>query len=141
MKNKLIAAFLVIVMAVTQLGAFAFSDMAEERFSWAVEAVEAMAEKGIINGYPDGTFQPDNGITKIEAILLISRILGINDDVYSDSLEDIYSIYKEDLKELDLQYENEIAFLLDIAGAYVIVYFTLAAQNGYLKCVVLTMLP
>lgn len=89
-----------------------FSDVNEKQYSWAVAQINEMAEQGIINGYPDGTFKPANGITKIEAMLLISRILGINNDAYSSELDDIYSLYEDELGELNLQYENEVAFLI-----------------------------
>ena len=39
-------------------------------------------------------------------------VSGINDDVYSDYLDDIHNIYKKDLKKLNLQYEKEVAFLI-----------------------------
>ncbi len=115
MLKKIISISLIITMVLSfafVVSAEGFSDVDEAKYSWAVTQINDMAEKGIINGYPDGTFQPANGITKIEAMLLISRILGINNDVYSDSLDDIYSVYEEDLDKLNLQYENEIAFLI-----------------------------
>ncbi len=99
-------------LSMVAFGAGGFSDVDEETYSWAIEQINDMADKKIINGYPDGTFQPANGITKIEAMLLISRILGKNDDVYADVLEDIYKIYEEDLEELDIQYDEEIAYLI-----------------------------
>jgi len=113
--KKIISISLIITMILsftTVVFAEGFSDVDEAKYSWAVTQINDMAEKGIINGYPDGTFQPANGITKIEAMLLISRILGINNDVYSDSLDDIYSVYEEELDKLNLQYEKEIAFLI-----------------------------
>ncbi|MBR4892837.1 MAG: S-layer homology domain-containing protein [Clostridia bacterium] len=116
MLKKLISITLVITMflslSAVSFAANAFSDVSEEDYSWAVSQISEMADKGIITGYPDGTFKPDKGITKVEAMLLISRILGIKNDVYSDKLEDIYDIYEDDLEDLDLQYKNEVAFLI-----------------------------
>lgn len=115
MLKKIISISLIITMVLSfafSVSAQGFADVDEAKYSWAVTQINDMAEKGIINGYPDGTFQPANGITKIEAMLLISRILGINNDVYSDSLDDIYSVYEEGLDDLNLQYEKEIAFLI-----------------------------
>ena len=113
MKNKLIAAFLVIVMAVTQLGAFAFDDMAEERFSWAVEAVEAMAEKGIIKGYEDGTFRPDKEVTKEEALILVSRICGFTEETsekYKELATEIYGEFISD--KYETSFVDEISYLM-----------------------------
>lgn len=42
---------------------------------WAQEAINQAANEGIISGYPDGTFRPDNNITRAEAISIINRVL------------------------------------------------------------------
>ncbi len=113
MKNKFIAALLVIAVAVTQLGVFAFDDMAEERLSWAVESVETMAEKGIIKGYEDGTFRPDKEITKEEALILISRICGFTDETSEKYKELATEIYGEFVSiKYETTYVNEISYLL-----------------------------
>ncbi|MGF1675894.1 MAG: S-layer homology domain-containing protein, partial [Rivularia sp. (in: cyanobacteria)] len=33
---------------------------------WARPFIEALARRGILNGYPDGTFRPDNSVTRAE---------------------------------------------------------------------------
>ena len=43
---------------------------------WATEAVAAMQQAGIINGYPDGTFGPQGSATRAEAAKMISTMLG-----------------------------------------------------------------
>ena len=98
MLKKIISMVLIFTMlsglSVVTFGAGGFSDVDEDTYSWAIDQINEMAEKKIISGYPDGTFQPAKGITKIEAMLLISRILGKNDEIYSDILADIYKIYE-----------------------------------------------
>ncbi|AMA75005.1 S-layer protein [Thermus parvatiensis] len=42
---------------------------------WAKEAVEALAAKGIILGFPDGTFRGNENLTRYQAALLIYRLL------------------------------------------------------------------
>ena len=42
---------------------------------WAVNAIAAISEKGIITGYPDGTFKPKNYATRAEAATVITKIL------------------------------------------------------------------
>lgn len=51
-----------------------FKDVAETH--WAAKAIDELSEKGIINGYEDGTFKPDAPITRAEVATIISRILG-----------------------------------------------------------------
>jgi len=41
------------------------------------EAVKAMAELGIINGYEDGTLKPDNQVTRAEVVKIIVSSLGL----------------------------------------------------------------
>ena len=43
---------------------------------WAAEYVDRAAQEGWIKGYPDGTFRPDNNITRAEAISLVNAVLG-----------------------------------------------------------------
>ena len=43
---------------------------------WAYKYIVSASEKGWINGYPDGTFRPDNNITRSEAVALIDRATG-----------------------------------------------------------------
>jgi len=42
---------------------------------WAKEAVESLAAKGIIVGFPDGTFRGNEPITRYQAALIIYRLL------------------------------------------------------------------
>lgn len=55
-----------------------FSDMDGH---WAKKYVNVAASKGIIKGYPDGTFRPDATVSYAEAITLLVRALGYNDEV------------------------------------------------------------
>jgi len=42
---------------------------------WAVTAVGASVESGIITGMPDGSFMPSNGLTRAQAATIVSRIM------------------------------------------------------------------
>jgi len=48
-----------------------FSDVADS--AWYAEAVAAAAEYGIVNGYTDGTFRPNNKITRQELAAMVVR--------------------------------------------------------------------
>ena len=52
-----------------------FSDIKEH---YSREYVDAMISKGIINGYNDGTFRPDNLITRAEISKILSLALGLD---------------------------------------------------------------
>lgn len=49
--------------------------------SWAVPAVAAAQEKGLVIGYPDGTFRPGRAITRAEAAVMVSRALAVFEQV------------------------------------------------------------
>lgn len=49
-----------------------FSDIAGH---WAKSDILAAAKMGFIDGYPDGTFRPDNNITRAEAVRIINNVL------------------------------------------------------------------
>ncbi len=51
-----------------------FPDVSEEY--WAYEAICKAAARQWITGYPDGTFGPDNNITRAEAVTILNRVLG-----------------------------------------------------------------
>ncbi|WMT41208.1 S-layer homology domain-containing protein [Paenibacillus sp. D2_2] len=45
---------------------------------WAKDAIERLQEAGVISGYEDGTFKPDKTITREEMVLILSRIVNLN---------------------------------------------------------------
>lgn len=51
-----------------------FSDVTAEHPLY--EAVRWAASNGVVTGYPDGTFRPDNTITRAEAVTVINRFIG-----------------------------------------------------------------
>lgn len=52
-----------------------FTDVADTH--WAAKAIDELSEKGIINGYDDGTFRPDEPISRAEVAVMISRALEV----------------------------------------------------------------
>ncbi|WP_177194686.1 S-layer homology domain-containing protein [Alteribacillus iranensis] len=53
-----------------------FQDIPESY--WAYEEMEEMAEKGIVNGYPDGTYRPQTPVTRSQSAVIIGRALEID---------------------------------------------------------------
>ena len=57
------------------IGQQTFSDVSPD--FWAFAPIEAAAKAKIVNGYPDGTFHPEQSATRAEAAVIINGILGL----------------------------------------------------------------
>ena len=65
-----------------------FTDM--DRYSWAKDAVEALAAKGIISGTSATTFNPGKKITRADFIVMLVKALKL-DAVFTDNFADVNS--------------------------------------------------
>ncbi len=70
-KSAVLGLGLVLLLALS-VGAYAvsFSDISGH---WAESYINWWADQGYIQGYPDGTFKPDNEITRAELMVMINR--------------------------------------------------------------------
>lgn len=79
--KKWMAMLLTMILFVT---AIPFAHAATTNFKdvprnhWAYEAITSMAQEGIISGYNDGTFRPDNRITRAEFAKIMIAASGID---------------------------------------------------------------
>lgn len=72
--KKLLSALIAALVLVTGSCAFAFSDTAGH---WAESEIDAMTELGYLNGYPDGSFRPDDSITRAEFLKILTTMYGL----------------------------------------------------------------
>jgi predicted nucleic acid-binding Zn-ribbon protein len=72
--KKFVLAILAAV-AFTGVQAQAFPDIPANH--WAGEAVQRIADLGIVIGFPDGTYRGNEGFTRYQAALVISRLLDV----------------------------------------------------------------
>ncbi len=114
---------LVIILSTMCVSSFAtkenlFNDISEH---WAEEQIKRIADKGIISGYPDGTFKPDAPITRAEFAKIASVAFDLQeksaltyDDVKPD---DWYYSYLENcdmyipIYALPVGYDNNIPYI------------------------------
>jgi uncharacterized repeat protein (TIGR02059 family) len=66
---------LVFIMLFSSLGV-AFAQPSDTHNHWAGEQISQWVEKGLASGYQDGTFRPNNNITRAEFIALTNRAFG-----------------------------------------------------------------
>lgn len=81
-----------------------FKDVPETH--WAYKAIDELAEKGIINGYEDGTFKPNGNVTRAEVAVMIAR----NDSRYDKNHK--YLLSMSDVSP-DAWYTNEVNFCIE----------------------------
>jgi hypothetical protein len=73
MKKFLLA--ILAALALTGVQAQAFPDIPAGH--WAGDAVQRIADLGIVIGFPDGTYRGNEGFTRYQAALVISRLLDV----------------------------------------------------------------
>lgn len=73
--KKLFKLLLSLVVILGGAGAvFAFPDVSDTH--WAASQIKELSEQGVIVGYPDGTFQPDENVTRAEFASMAIKALG-----------------------------------------------------------------
>ena len=71
---KKLIAFISALISLVSLAGVASADEAGINTNYA-KVVSAMSEKGIISGFPDGSFQPDGTLTRAQAAKIICVML------------------------------------------------------------------
>ena len=56
---------------------------------WAKDEISVAANNGWVNGYKDGSFRPQNNITRAETMSLVNRVLNHNPETAEDLLSDM----------------------------------------------------
>ncbi len=75
LRKMVIFALVAVMLMAVPAGAIEFSDVQQTgRHAWAYDYIMEMAEKEIINGYPDGTFKPDASVTFLETMKLLAEL-------------------------------------------------------------------
>lgn len=60
-----------------------FSDVPYKH--WAAPYIKAAVDNGLVSGYPDSTFKPDNNVKYEEALTILLKLLGYTDADFGDS--------------------------------------------------------
>ena len=112
--KKTLAMVLALVMmcTVTFVSAASFPDLKEARWDWARDTVEALTELGIVKGYSDGTYKPENSVTNEEAFTLFARVIGVNDKENAQAVADAQKLYAKVAEKYVTYASKELCFLL-----------------------------
>lgn len=84
----IVARYLKLPLLSDEESELAFSDITKH---WAVKEIAAVKEVGIVGGYVDGTFRPDEKLTRAQAVTILNRLLnrGPLYDMASQSFSDV----------------------------------------------------
>ncbi|MCI5892851.1 MAG: S-layer homology domain-containing protein [Clostridiales bacterium] len=115
--KRLISALLcgTVMASMLSFSAFAltFPDVENDpTVAWAKDAINQMTDMGYIKGYEDGTFKPTRAVSKIETLILMSRILGVEEDEYAQTVEWADTAYSATVNAINTTYVNELSFLM-----------------------------
>ena len=100
MKKHLAVLAATAVLGVTSaFAANPFSDVTPQ--DWAYQAVAQLAAQGVVNGYPDGTFQGQNNITRYEMAQMVAKALVRQDRVDAEQNAIINRLANEFSAELN----------------------------------------
>ena len=83
-KTVSILVAMVMILSVILVPGYAFSDIGEGK---QAEAITKLTGLDILKGYEDGTFKPENNITRAEFVAIMNRALGIDSLVSGPTAE------------------------------------------------------
>lgn len=64
---------------------FDFKDMRSKDFEWALRYIADLASRRVFEGYSDGSFKPQETVSRIEAITAAVRVMGLRDKAESSA--------------------------------------------------------
>lgn len=116
-KRRLLSCALSLSVALASVtsavSALSFNDVENDTtVSWARASIEKMTEAGYIKGYEDGTFKPYRSISKMECLLLMSRMLGVEEDSCADIVSAAKTAYDSTVSKYNTSYKTELCYLM-----------------------------
>lgn len=90
-----------------------FSDVGGDQYSWAASDIQRMSRAGYIKGYDDGTYRPDNEVTRQECLSLFARLMGCGAEENEKILEIAHEQFDDVIKPYGLTWgTDEITYLM-----------------------------
>ncbi|MGC5774593.1 S-layer homology domain-containing protein [Paenibacillus pabuli] len=79
------AEFATLIAKVFDLSSTQGSAMSDVSGHWAEASIRSLQGKGVLSGYPDGTFKPNQEIKRSEMIAIISRIMDLTNVITEET--------------------------------------------------------
>lgn len=107
-----VAMVLLFAFAAPAMSAPLFPDVRDDH--WAKDAVAALAAKGLLEGYPDGTFKGDRAATRWEVAMIVARLLAKMEQAHAtfatkaelEELRKLVNALREELDALGVRVTN-----------------------------------
>ena len=112
-KSIVLTLILITMALLLQTAAYAETNFKDIKGHWAEKEIKEMVAGKMILGYPDGTFKPNNPVTKLDTLIMASRILGVDKTENSEEVIAAEETYKSMLSSYDIYGKKEISFLLN----------------------------
>ncbi|MFZ5949513.1 MAG: S-layer homology domain-containing protein [Candidatus Rifleibacteriota bacterium] len=110
MKLKSLALSAALLMAPAIAGASQFSDVPVSH--WAYDAIHQLAGKGVLQGYPDGTFKGNKALTRFDLSMATAKMLASVEQMLESGAGNL--VTKADLQTLEkltVEFADELALL------------------------------
>ncbi|NLJ58990.1 MAG: S-layer homology domain-containing protein [Tissierellia bacterium] len=101
--NRIILLIVVLSILFTMTAnAASFNDIADH---WAKTYIERVEKNNLVSGYSDGSFKPDDNVTVLESLVMMSRLYAIDEDIKKEIIDE----YKPSLRKMPNVLYNEWA--------------------------------
>lgn len=110
--KRILSLFIAFLLLSSVTYANPFSDVPKSH--WAYEAVNKLSEKGLISGYPDGSFKGEKPVSRYAFAMVTAKILALVEQKSKDnSIEDLGDDDFETIKVLVLEFGEDM-FLMGL---------------------------
>ncbi len=104
MKKSVLFASAAMILTAGMASANPFADVPYSH--WAYDAVNLMAQKGIVQGFPDGAFKGNQQVTRYQLAMIVSKMMANVEQMGGVSAEDLKT-----LERLTVEFADELALL------------------------------
>ena len=134
--KKILPLLLIFTIILSSVGGFAnptvtsFPDVPATH--WAHDNIISMANQGMIRGFTDGTFGPELMVTHLHSLILMSRVLGLDEPINEQIAERHLELYAEYIDPFNTDFDLEVAFLIYNDGnvnSHLGNYFPIVSDN------------
>ena len=115
--NRFFKLFLIVFVYILAFASISYAGFSDIENHWAKEKIEDFLESGFVDGYGDGTFRPDQDITRAEFCKIINAYMGYGfseesgENVSGEIVPNIKSGETNEWKEKNFKLANEKGYL------------------------------